>query len=154
LAEKKMFSLSYIRFEVFMMRYDTMQSGRRVILNWRNIPTPSSGNKMGKYVSQKRWYGLIRLHGVKTQRTILVTTFIRIVLWSTDTLPKHYNISEIFSDVSTNQPTNSVALVRERTIPTERPPLVGKLSANLCRYGRNLGFLDRTSLEQSHKVLH
>jgi hypothetical protein len=26
--------------------------------------------------------------------------------------------------------TNSVALVRERTIPTERPPLVGEVSAN------------------------
>jgi hypothetical protein len=50
---------------------------------------------------------------------------------------------------------NSVALVRERTIPTERPPLVGEDSANFsmyrwCRivsvaepYGRNLGFLDR-----------
>jgi hypothetical protein len=28
--------------------------------------------------------------------------------------------------------TNSVALVRERTIPTERPPLVSEVSANLC----------------------
>jgi hypothetical protein len=27
---------------------------------------------------------------------------------------------------------NYVALVRERTIPTERPPLVGEVSANLC----------------------
>ena len=27
---------------------------------------------------------------------------------------------------------NSVALVRERTIPTERPPPVGEVSANLC----------------------
>jgi hypothetical protein len=44
---------------------------------------------------------------------------------------------------------------RERTIPTERPPLVGEVSANFCGYsgaawwarqilyGRNLGFLDR-----------
>jgi hypothetical protein len=28
--------------------------------------------------------------------------------------------------------TNSVALVSERTIPTERPPLVGEVSANFC----------------------
>jgi hypothetical protein len=28
--------------------------------------------------------------------------------------------------------TNSVALVRERTIPTERPPLVGEISVNFC----------------------
>jgi hypothetical protein len=27
---------------------------------------------------------------------------------------------------------NSVALVRKRTIPTERPPLDGEVSANLC----------------------
>jgi len=27
---------------------------------------------------------------------------------------------------------NSVALVRERTIPTERPPLVGEVSTNFC----------------------
>jgi len=27
---------------------------------------------------------------------------------------------------------NSVALVRTRTIPTERPPLVGEVSANFC----------------------
>jgi hypothetical protein len=27
---------------------------------------------------------------------------------------------------------NSVALVRERTMPTERPPLVGEVSANFC----------------------
>jgi hypothetical protein len=27
---------------------------------------------------------------------------------------------------------NSVALVRKRIIPTERPPLAGEVSANLC----------------------
>jgi len=27
---------------------------------------------------------------------------------------------------------NAVALVRERTIPTERPPPVGEVSANFC----------------------
>jgi hypothetical protein len=49
-----------------------------------------------------------------------------------------------------------VALVRERTILTERPPLVGIVSADflgidVCRvlsaadpYGLNLGFLDRS----------
>jgi hypothetical protein len=28
---------------------------------------------------------------------------------------------------------NSVAVVRKRTIPTERPPLVGEVSVKLCR---------------------
>jgi hypothetical protein len=49
------------------------------------------------------------------------------------------------------------ALISERTIPTEQQPLVGEVSANLLRidgcrvvraadpYGRNLGFLDRSS---------
>jgi hypothetical protein len=32
-----------------------------------------------------------------------------------------------------------MALVRERTIPTKRPPLVGEISA-VDPYGRNLGF--------------
>jgi hypothetical protein len=27
---------------------------------------------------------------------------------------------------------NSVAVVRKRTVPTERPPIVGEVSANLC----------------------
>jgi hypothetical protein len=53
-----------------------------------------------------------------------------------------------------NVPTklNSMARIRERTILTERPPLVGEVSANRgCHvvsvtdpYGRNLAFLDRS----------
>jgi hypothetical protein len=50
---------------------------------------------------------------------------------------------------------NSVAFVRERTIPIERPPLVGEVSADFadrgCRevsaadpHGRILGFLDHS----------
>jgi hypothetical protein len=54
------------------------------------------------------------------------------------------------NDNDNNNNNNSVALVRERTIPTERPPLVGEVSANYCvaysagriPYGRTLGFLD------------
>jgi hypothetical protein len=53
------------------------------------------------------------------------------------------------------QTTNSVALVRERTIPTERPSLVGEVSATFCGYRvsrgqrnesprRILGSLDRS----------
>jgi hypothetical protein len=48
-----------------------------------------------------------------------------------------------------------VALVRERTIPTERPLLVGEVSAKFADaawsarripYGRNIGFLDSAEL--------
>jgi hypothetical protein len=59
-------------------------------------------------------------------------------------------------NIPTNQPTNQLRgfIVRKRTIPTERPPLVGKVSANFCGYwgvawsvrripyGRDLDFLD------------
>jgi hypothetical protein len=31
-----------------------------------------------------------------------------------------------------NKQTNSVVLVRELTLPTERPPLVGEVSAKFC----------------------
>jgi hypothetical protein len=34
--------------------------------------------------------------------------------------------------IISNNNTNSVALVRERTITTESPPLVGEVSANFC----------------------
>jgi len=38
----------------------------------------------------------------------------------------------VFSDIHTKHIKFSVALVRERTIPTERPPPVGEVSANFC----------------------
>jgi hypothetical protein len=60
---------------------------------------------------------------------------------------------------------NPVALVHERTIPTERPPLVGEVSANFLRIEGvawsaqriptviNLGFLDRITYGQGSKTL-
>jgi hypothetical protein len=63
--------------------------------------------------------------------------------------------SGYYSNNNNNNNNSSVALVRKRTIPTERPPLVGEVSTNFCGqkgvvgsarripYGRNLGFLDR-----------
>jgi hypothetical protein len=46
---------------------------------------------------------------------------------------------------------NSVACVRERTIPTERPPFVVEVSANLN--GHILGFLDRSRYFSSKLLL-
>jgi hypothetical protein len=42
------------------------------------------------------------------------------------------NSTEILCGNIYKKQTNSVALVRKRTIPTERPPLVGEVSANFC----------------------
>jgi hypothetical protein len=36
----------------------------------------------------------------------------------------------ILNIIKTNKQTNSGAFVRQQTIPTERPPLVGEVSAN------------------------
>jgi hypothetical protein len=59
-------------------------------------------------------------------------------------------------DMQTKKKQTPWLLVRERTIPTERPPFVGEVSANFlviegCRVVsasypncRNLGFLDRS----------
>jgi hypothetical protein len=57
-----------------------------------------------------------------------------------------------FLNVTVIKKPNSVTEVRERTIPTERPPLVGKAFAyRVCqmvsatdRHGSILGFLDRS----------
>jgi hypothetical protein len=42
------------------------------------------------------------------------------------------SIAEYMVEMITKLKLNSAALVRERTIPTERPPLVGEDSANFC----------------------
>jgi hypothetical protein len=54
---------------------------------------------------------------------ILLSTF------SSSTLSRCSSFNENYQ-VSQNKTTNSVALVRKRTIPTERPPLGGEVSAN------------------------
>jgi hypothetical protein len=41
-----------------------------------------------------------------------------------------YTSHAFFQDLLTTN--NSVVLVREHTIPTKQPPLVGKVSANFC----------------------
>jgi hypothetical protein len=45
-------------------------------------------------------------------------------------LPSNLVASFLSMTNKTTNKTNSGALVRQRTIPTERPPLVGEVSAN------------------------
>jgi hypothetical protein len=47
------------------------------------------------------------------------------------------------------QQTNSVALVRERNIPTERPPIVGEVNTNFCRWRVLRGQLNGTLRQKS-----
>jgi len=47
-------------------------------------------------------------------------------------LPKYKSDSDFIPKSNLDKTLNSVALVRERTIATERPPPVGEVSANFC----------------------
>jgi hypothetical protein len=53
-------------------------------------------------------------------------------------MDKTYNTTSTTTTTTTttknnnNNNKNSVALVRERTVPTKRPLLVGEVSANFC----------------------
>jgi hypothetical protein len=61
---------------------------------------------------------------------------------------KHYvtsrNVACSIPDEATQFITYSVALVRKRTIPTERPPLLGEVSANFCGKRVSRGQRDRS----------
>jgi hypothetical protein len=48
-------------------------------------------------------------------------------VWVNDVYKERYAVFN-----KSQKQTNSVALVRERTVSTERPPLVGEVSANFC----------------------
>jgi hypothetical protein len=50
------------------------------------------------------------------------------------------------------QKSNSVSWVRERTIPTERPPLVGEASANFCGYRVPRGQHDASFDQTDQKI--
>jgi hypothetical protein len=69
---------------------------------------------------------------------------------------------EKYNNNNNNNCNNSVALVGERTIPTERQQIVGEVSANSCEWrasrgqlngfpDRILGFLDRMKLRHGCK---
>jgi hypothetical protein len=57
--------------------------------------------------------------------SFLLSSNMTLFLIPADSKTKHYNLQK-------TKKLNSLALVRERTISTERPPLVGEVSANFC----------------------
>jgi hypothetical protein len=54
------------------------------------------------------------------------------VLFSLNTIPQNSDLVQYTLHYKLLIKLNSVALARERTIPTERPPLAGEVSANFC----------------------
>ena len=65
---------------------------------------------------------------------LLKTPSIRSSLNVSDQVPHPHKTTQLQLCISQCSKTklNSVALVRERTMPTERPPPVGEVSANFC----------------------
>jgi len=59
-------------------------------------------------------------------------TVTEVGVMKTRTIILYKNIHKCYFMFNTKTKLNSVALVRTRTIPTERPPPVGEVSANFC----------------------
>jgi hypothetical protein len=77
----------------------------------------------------------------------------KLALTSTTSGGRSLRIVRSQTEVTKTKKLNSVTLVRERTIPTKRPPLVGEVNANFCGcsvvsatdpHGRSLCFIDRS----------
>jgi hypothetical protein len=91
------------------------------------------------------FYGTHRYTTIDHTSPSLVFSWVR----RNQSIVSHY-ISSGSSITFSSQPhlkLNSVARVRERTIPTERPPLVGEVSCVVSStdpYGRIQGFLDQS----------
>jgi len=66
---------------------------------------------------------------LKYNALFLITALIQ---WESFVLPSRFFSSYTSEGLYKQNKTNSVALVRTRTIPTERPPPVGEVSANFC----------------------
>jgi hypothetical protein len=110
-------------------------------------------NREEAYVpSECRWTST-RRHGVTSQKIILfMATFVRT---SNSGWAEHLEGRTSSYNFLLKLKLNSVAFVSEQTMLTERPPLVGEVSANFCGRGcpvvsatdppgRILGFLDRS----------
>jgi hypothetical protein len=66
------------------------------------------------------------------RHTYLLWTSLHRIILHTKTVNFHHFILTVILLLNPKLKLNSVALVRERTIPTERPPPGGEVSANFC----------------------
>jgi hypothetical protein len=84
-----------------------------------------------------RTFHLTRTHGVRYQNILIIST------WGTHRGKEVPLLDSLLvlcvSYMAWNRITNSVALVLERTIPTERPQLFGEVSANFWDRGLSHG---------------
>jgi hypothetical protein len=81
-------------------------------------------------VLQETWIAISSLGATYTEQEMTLHTAPHCSWWLYLSCYQHVPTSML--DNASLLCTNSVAVVRKRTIPTERPPLVGEVSANLC----------------------
>jgi hypothetical protein len=71
----------------------------------------------------------LRRSYVRIVDTAAMNVQVQVILWPTVSLPVRLGVEP---PVRPMEKKNSMVWVREQTIPTERPPLVGELIANFC----------------------
>jgi hypothetical protein len=126
--------------DIYILTYNAGYSVENEPAFRRNTSSPSSGSKNSPRKKQALKQVTTVAENLKYEVNVL-GVLSQLILYSC-------------SDIKLK--LNSVALVRKRTIPTERPPLVGEVSANFLRVegvawsvqriptAVNLGFLDRS----------
>jgi hypothetical protein len=183
LTEKALWNTSRVVFAVSTINNVFLKQVSCEMESWRTIQPPSVTNMNDLFTSSSLEYAadyflgncremlLHTLHVFQKRcpRCVNLLQFlilfhrlyftVRRLPFSTVTVSKtvsHVGIFAAWRDKNTsNNKTNSVVWVRERTIPTERPLLVGEVIAKFadrgCHvvsvtdpYGRILGFLDRS----------
>jgi hypothetical protein len=81
-------------------------------------------------------YLLLDLRGLLQEQTelrhVVLFMFLRVVVTQFSYNTEMRSTLGSVTEVNKTKKLNCVALVRERIIPTELPPLIGELSANFC----------------------
>jgi hypothetical protein len=94
---------------------------------------------VNRWITYREVCTLVPSHGMKHTLYTFKSVFenaIRVNVWRFALSLMWTHLSEHIGVCIIKLKLNSVAVVRKRTIPTERPPLVGEVSANL--YGQRV----------------
>jgi hypothetical protein len=102
---------------------------------WTNILRPSSGSKNNLWTRQTHEGGKVRkLSSLLEGHMLPLKRRVHSGLYDVTihkTFRTHWR-ENMKSNMSALVIVNSLALARKRTIPTERPPLVGEVIVNFC----------------------
>jgi hypothetical protein len=131
IGSNDLYVLLWSRLKLYFLLFDALLRTKQIITMIKKLPWNEQEHKLAvlTYISNKR----------------------RIKMW----LPNDNGSRTALKSIRETINLNSMLWVRERTIPTERPPLVGEVIANFCGYnvlsgqrdvslGRISVFLDRS----------